>query len=104
MTQGPNSSGMVARNLNKGQPVVLMGKGGAFGDGMHYMVADKMNGGSSVNLVDPYTGGSKSANLGRLMKNTSSTVYSFGRGSGNIVSTQSAKGNTAGEENGEHQW
>ena len=96
MTQGPNSSGMVARNLNKGQPVVLMGKGGAFGDGMHYMVADKMNGGSSVNLVDPYTGGSKSANLGRLMKNTSSTVYSFGRGSGDIVSTQSAKGNTAG--------
>lgn len=96
MTQGPNSSGMIARNLNKGQPVVLMGKGGAFGDGMHYMVADKMNGGSSVNLVDPYTGGSKSANLGRLMKNTSSTVYSFGRGSGDIVATQSAKGNTAG--------
>lgn len=96
MTQGPNSSGMVARNLNKGQPVVLMGKGGAFGDGMHYMVADKMNGGSSVNLVDPYTGGSKSANLGRLMKNTSSTVYSFGRGSGDITATQSGKGNIAG--------
>lgn len=96
MTQGPNSSGMVARNLNKGQPVVLMGKGGAFGDGMHYMVADKMNGGSSVNLVDPYTGGSKSANLGRLMKNTSSTVYSFGRGSGDIAATQSGKGNIAG--------
>ena len=89
MTQGPNSSGMVARNLSKGQPVVLMGKGGAFGDGMHYMVADKMNGGSSVNLVDPYTGGSKSANLGRLMKNTSSTVYSFGRGPTNNASTQS---------------
>ena len=89
MTQGPNSSGMVARNLSKGQPVVLMGKGGAFGDGMHYMVADKMNGGSSVNLVDPYTGGSKSANLGRLMKNTSSTVYSFGRGPSNNASTQS---------------
>lgn len=89
MTQGPNSSGMVARNLSKGQPVVLMGKGGAFGDGMHYMVADKMNGGSSVNLVDPYTGGSKSANLGRLMKNTSSTVYSFGRGPSNNTSTQS---------------
>lgn len=96
MTQGPNSSGMVARNLNKGQPVILMGKGGAFGDGMHYMVADKMNGGSSVNLVDPYTGGSKSANLGRLMKNTSSTVYSFGRGSGDITATQSGKGNIAG--------
>lgn len=96
MTQGPNSSGMVARNLSKGQPVVLMGKGGAFGDGMHYMVADKMNGGSSVNLVDPYTGGSKSANLGRLMKNTSSTVYSFGRGSGDITTTQSGKGNIAG--------
>lgn len=88
MTQGPNSSGMVARNLSKGQPVVLMGKGGAFGNGMHYMVADKMNGRSSVNLVDPYTGGSKSANLGRLMKNTSSTVYSFGRGPGDNASSQ----------------
>ena len=88
MTQGPNSSGMVARNLNKGQPVVLMGKGGAFGDSMHYMVADKMNGKGSVNLVDPYTGGSKSANLGRLMKNTSSTVYSFGRGPSDDASGQ----------------
>ena len=96
MTQGPNSSTMVARNLNKGQPVVMMGMGGPYGSGMHYMVADKMNGRGSVNVVDPYTGGSKSVNLRRLMKNTSSTVYSYGRGPADVISGASASASRTG--------
>lgn len=82
MTQGPNSSAMVASNLSKGQPVVMMGKGGAFGSGMHYMVADKMMGRNRVSMIDPYTGGTKTGNLGNIMKNTSSTIYSYGKGPG----------------------
>ena len=82
MAQGPNSSAMVASNLSKGQPVVMMGKGGAFGSGMHYMVADKMMGRNRVSMIDPYTGGTKSGNLGSIMKNTSSTIYSYGKGPG----------------------
>lgn len=82
MAQGPNSSTMVASNLAKGQPVVMMGKGGAFGSGMHYMVADKLMGRNRVSMIDPYTGGTKSGNLGSIMKNTSSTIYSYGKGPG----------------------
>lgn len=82
MAQGPNSSTMVASNLAKGQPVVMMGKGGAFGSGMHYMVADKMMGRNRISMIDPYTGGTKSGNLGSIMKNTSSTIYSYGKGPG----------------------
>lgn len=82
MAQGPNSGAMVASNLAKGQPVVMMGKGGTFGSGMHYMVADKMVGKNKVNMVDPYTGGNKVSNLGSVMRNTSATVYSYGKGRG----------------------
>lgn len=82
MAQGPNSGSMVASNLAKGQPVVMMGKGGSFGSGMHYMVADKMVGKNKVNMVDPYTGGNKVSNLGSVMRNTSATVYSYGKGVG----------------------
>ena len=80
MEQGPTSSGMVESNLRKGRPVVLMGRGGDFGSGMHYLVADKVTGRGRVNIIDPITGANKSSSLGSLMRNTSSTIYSYGRG------------------------
>lgn len=80
MQQGPTSSRMISSNLSKGRPVVLMGKGGPYGSGMHYLVADGISGKGRVNVVDPITGGSRSASMRSLMKNTSSTIYSYGRG------------------------
>lgn len=86
MEQGPTSSGMVQSNLSKGRPVVLMGRGGAFGNNMHYLVADKDLGKGRVGIIDPLTGGSKSESLGGLMKNTTTTIYSYGKGPGDASS------------------
>lgn len=80
MQQGPNSSAMVEKNLKNGQPVVLMGRGGKFGEHMHYLVADGMAGRGKMSIVDPMTGGRKTAGIGEIMQNTKSTVYSWGTG------------------------
>lgn len=80
MRRGPTSSGMIASNLNKGRPVVLMGKGGAFGPDMHYIVANKIAGRGRVGFVDPWTGASRTTTMGSLMSNTASTIYSYGKG------------------------
>lgn len=80
MEQGPATSGMVSSNLAKGRPVVLMGKGGAFGDNVHYLVADRLAGKGRANVVDPITGGSSSVPIGQLMKHTTNTIYSYGKG------------------------
>lgn len=82
MQQGPTSSRMIGSNLAHGRPVVLMGKGGPYGNSMHYLVADGISGRGRVNVVDPITGGSRSANMRNLMKNTTSTIYSYGKGPG----------------------
>lgn len=80
MTEGPVSSKSVSSNLDKGRPVVMMGKGGAFGGNMHYLVADKVTGKGDVGIVDPLTGGRKTTKMGDLLGNTKSAVYSYGKG------------------------
>lgn len=80
MEQGPTSTGMISSNLSKGRPVVLMGKGGAFGGNDHYLVADKLAGKGKVNVTDPITGGSKAVGMDALLRNTNTTIYSYGKG------------------------
>ena len=80
MEQGPNSASMVEGNLRKGRPVIMMGKGGKFGNNMHYLVADGVAGRGRMSFVDPLTGGRKTAGIGEMMQNTKNTVYSWGTG------------------------
>lgn len=79
MSEGPVSASKLSSNLKNGQPAVVMGKGGAFGNNTHYLVADRVNG-SSVGLVDPINGSRKSSTMGDLLGKTSTAVYSYGKG------------------------
>lgn len=80
MRQGPVDSGSIQSNLRSNQPVVVMGKGGAFGNNMHYMVADRSNNNGTVGLIDPLSGGRRSTTMDDLMANTKNAIYSFGKG------------------------
>lgn len=80
MSEGPTNQRMVESNLRSGKPVVLMGRGGKFGNHMHYLVADGMTGRGTMSYVDPLTGGRKTAGIGEMIQNTKSTVYSYGTG------------------------
>ena len=94
MEQGPATSGMLSSNLSKGRPAVLMGKGGLFGDNVHYLVADKLAGKGKANVVDPITGGSKTVTMDSLLRNTSNAIYSYGKGpetDNNVVETTDGK-------------
>lgn len=82
MRQGPVSESMLKDNLSKKQPVVMMGKGGPFGPTMHYMVADGLSGKGRVSIVDPNNGARKNVKSADLVSNTSTSVYSWGRGRG----------------------
>lgn len=82
MRQGPVSESMLKDNLSKKQPVVMMGKGGPFGPSMHYMVADGLSGKGRVSIVDPNNGARKNVKSADLVSNTSTSVYSWGRGRG----------------------
>lgn len=80
MQEGPVSGNMIGRNVSKGQPVVVMGKGGPYGSHMHYLVADGTNGRGGVNYVDPMTGSRKTTKMSSLTKNTRNAIYSYGTG------------------------
>lgn len=80
MSEGPANAARLSQNLRNGQPAVVMGKGGAFGKNMHYMVADRATGRGSVGLVDPLTGSRKTTTMKGLMNNTKTALYSYGRG------------------------
>lgn len=80
MSEGPTDPNRIAGSLKKGNPVALMGEGGAFGKNMHYMVADSISGKGKVGLVDPIGGVRKSVDMDALTKNTKDTIYSFGKG------------------------
>lgn len=82
MKEGPVDGQLIQSNLAKKQPVVMMGKGGPYGSSMHYMVAESNGGKGKVNVVDPSNGARKSVKGSDLMRNTSSSIYSWGRGSG----------------------
>lgn len=104
MTQGPVDANAIGSNLRKGQPVVMMGKGGPYGNNMHYMVADGVSGKGNVNLMDPLTGSHKSATMGSLMENSKDAVYSYGKGEGSnesagLVDTVDGKVSTTEAQN-----
>lgn len=79
MSKGPVDGGLIGSSLRHGQPVVMMGKGGSFGNNMHYMVADGITG-SKVSLADPLTGTHKSSDMSSLIGHTADSIYSFGKG------------------------
>ena len=80
MQQGPVSGRSIQGSLNRNQPVVVMGKGGAFGSNMHYMVADRSNNNGTVGLIDPLSGGRRSTTMDSLLTNTKDAIYSYGKG------------------------
>lgn len=81
MKEGPVDGNLIQSNLAKKQPVVMMGKGGPYGSSMHYMVAESNGDKGKVNVVDPSNGARKSVKGSELVRNTSSSIYSWGRGS-----------------------
>lgn len=87
MAQGPVDANTISGNLAKGQPVVLMGRGGAYGKSMHYMVADRTTGRDGVGIVDPLTGSRKSTTMDGLLRNTQTAVYSYGKGPADDTNT-----------------
>ena len=82
MKEGSPDSGAISSNLRKGQPVVMMGKGGSYGSNMHYLVADKMTGKNKASVVDPIGGARKNVSLQDLSGNAKTAVYSYGKGPG----------------------
>lgn len=88
MSEGSNDIKSVTRSLTKGNPVVFMGRGGDFGNNMHYMVADRVTGKGKMNLVDPLTGKGHNASITGTLSNTKTTIYSSPKfGTGGIVNT-----------------
>ena len=75
MTEGVPNPGSIANSLSAGEPVALMGRGGVFGPGMHYLMADGISG-NNVNLVDPYGGARKSSSISSLVQNSATAIYS----------------------------
>ena len=83
-----NSMGMSAYNqpmgagllgdLSSGKPAILMGEGGAFGPGTHYMMADGYSNGK-VRINDPLSSGPKYTDAANLFKKTKN-VTRFGSG------------------------
>ena len=82
MKEGPVDGNLIQSNLAKKQPVVMMGKGGPYGSSMHYMVAESNGDKGKVNVVDPSNGARKSVKGSELIRNTSSSIYSWGKGTG----------------------
>jgi len=97
MRQGPVDPGAISNSLQKNQPVVVMGKGGAFGNNMHYMVADRSNNNGTVGLIDPITGGRKSSQMNSLLSKTANAIYSYGKGPGESTSTSEAQQELVGK-------
>ena len=80
MAQGPVDGARISSNLAKGQPVVMMGKGGPYGPTTHYMVAEGLTGRGGVRMIDPNNGSRKTVSGNALIKNSTASVYSWGRG------------------------
>ena len=87
MSEGPVDNAAITANLKSGQPVILMGRGGAFGGHMHYMVADGTDGRGGVSFVDPMTGARRNGRMHDIVQNTKSAVYSYGTGTDDLEGT-----------------
>jgi len=77
MHEGSTDSTTIGSSLDSGSPVALMGQGGAFGSGSHYLLADKKNG-NNVSLIDPIGGKRITSSLSSLAGKTTAAIY--GRG------------------------
>nr|DAR24238.1 MAG TPA: peptidase [Caudoviricetes sp.] len=77
MHEGSTDSGSIGTSLDSGSPVALMGQGGAFGSGSHYLLADKKNG-NNVSLIDPIGGKRISSSLSSLANKTTAAIYGHG--------------------------
>lgn len=78
MHRGATDAQSIGSSLASGNPVALMGQGGAFGSGSHYMLADGINGGN-VSLVDPIGGRRTSSSLNALASKSTAAIYGSGR-------------------------
>lgn len=78
MHEGSTDSTSIGSSLDNGSPVALMGQGGAFGSGSHYLLADKKNG-NNVSLIDPIGGKRISSTLSALSNKTTAAIYGSGR-------------------------
>ena len=78
MHRGSTDAQSIGSSLASGNPVALMGQGGAFGSGSHYMLADGINGGN-VSLVDPIGGRRTSSSLNALASKSTAAIYGSGR-------------------------
>lgn len=78
MHRGATDAQSIGSSLASDNPVALMGQGGAFGSGSHYMLADGINGGN-VSLVDPIGGRRTSSSLNALASKSTAAIYGSGR-------------------------
>lgn len=105
MSQGNPDEGAISSSLHSNKPVVMMGKGGAYGDNMHYMVAKSMDSKGNARVVDPVGGNTKTVPVSDMVRNASTAIYSdYGTGkarnkfmSSNIQIPEYGKGPMPGE-------
>ena len=90
MAQGPVDGSRITSNLAKGQPIVMMGKGGPYGPTTHYMVAEGLTGKGKVKMIDPNNGSRKTVSGDNLIKNSTASVYSWGRGKAELTKINKA--------------
>ena len=83
MQAGPVSGRAMAAAAESGHPVTVMGKGGVFGGGEHYMVLEGAYGrGKTAVLRDPLSGGRKTVPMNSLVNTTDTAIYSRPSGRG----------------------
>ena len=100
MKEGPTDTRMIKNSLDHGNPVVMMGEGGAFGGNSHYLVASDIDSKTNqISYVDPRNGSMKRANAKQLIGNTTSTIYSYGKGPTAVAMSDGA-GDTGGRTTG----
>lgn len=87
MAQGPVDGARISSNLAAGRPVVMMGKGGPYGPTTHYMVAEGLSGRGGVRMIDPNSGSRKTVSGKNLLRNSTASIYSWGRGNGIVTPT-----------------
>ena len=79
MQEGPADKKSISNTLASGGAVGLMGKGGPFGDNMHYMMADGIDSSNNVHMVDPYGGVQSKQPLSSVVRSTNTAIYGSGR-------------------------
>lgn len=92
MKEGTPNKEHITNSLQSHKPVIMMGKGGAYGNNMHYMVAESSDANGNAKVIDPIGGQRKNVKMDDMLKNTSKTIYS-GYGTGNYTFSPKTKSN-----------